>query len=259
MENGRVVELKVRQKTKAHYIIENFMISANQAMAAFLGDRNLPMIQRVLQSPERWARIAALASQWGESLPLQPDSLALARFLVRRRAADPERFADLSLAIVKLIGPGEYAVVRPGGDGAEHFGLAVHNYTHSTAPNRRYVDLITQRLLKSALEKAHTPYGIGDLDELAEHCTERENAARKVERLMRKVAAAVMLEDRVGDVFEAIVTGAASKGTYVRLIAPPVEGRVVRGERGMDVGDRVQVRLIATDAEKGYIDFAGVG
>jgi len=157
-----------------------------------------------------------------------------------------------------LIGRGEYAVVRAGSDGAEHFGLAVHNYTHSTAPNRRYVDLVTQRMLKSMLAKTRAPYTKQELADIAQQCTERENAAQKVERLMRKVAAAAMLSERIGEVFDAIVTGAAPKGTYVRVIAPPVEGRVVRGEEGMDVGDRVQVRLIETDPEKGFIDFEGV-
>ena len=252
-----VVGLTVRPKNRARTMIENFMVTANQAMAAYLHASGLPAIQRVVKSPERWPRIVEIARQLGDDLPDAPDARALADFLARRKAADAEHFPDLSLSVVKLLGAGEYAVVRPDEKSAGHFGLAANDYTHSTAPNRRFVDLITQRLLKAACAQAPAPYDEARLDELADHCTERQSAARKVERVMRKVIAASLLADHVGQSFDAIVTGATAKGTFVRLIAPPAEGRVVRGEQGMDVGDRVRVRLVGTDVERGYIDFAG--
>jgi exoribonuclease-2 len=254
-ERGRVTGLEVARKNRAHALIENLMVAANTVIARFLSDRGVPALQRIVRSPERWARIVALAGELGEWLPDAPSARELSRFLVRRREADPLRFPDLSLAVVKLLGPGEYALVRPG-EHEGHFGLAAPTYTHSTAPNRRYADLVTQRLVKATLSGEAAPYGEGDLDLLARHCTEREDAARKVERLMRKVAAAALLAERVGDVFEGIVTGANRKGTFVRVLAPPVEGRVVVGEAGMDVGDRARVRLIATDPARGHIDFA---
>jgi exoribonuclease-2 len=259
MEGGRVVGMAVPLKTAARYLIEDFMIAANSAIARFLEASGAPSIQRVVRSPQRWPRIVELAARYGESLPPEADAGALAEFLKRRREADPLRFPDLSLAVVKLLGPGEYAVVYGTVPHAGHFGLAVASYTHSTAPNRRYPDLITQRLVKSRLAGAPAPYSEGALEEIAQHCTERADAARKVERLMRKVAAAVMLGDHVGQNFDAIVTGASPKGTYVRVLSPPIEGRVVRGEEGMDVGDHVRVRLLATDPERGFIDFAHVG
>jgi exoribonuclease-2 len=231
------------------------MIAANTVIARFLSDHGIPALQRIVRTPERWARIVALAQGLREWLPEAPSSRELSAFLLRRREADPLRFPDLSLAVVKLLGPGEYALVRPG-EHLGHFGLAAPSYTHSTAPNRRYPDLITQRLLKATLSGEAAPYGESDLDLLARHCTEREDASRKVERLMRKVAAATLLSARIGEVFEAVVTGAVRKGTFVRVLSPPVEGRVVVGEAGMDVGARVRVRLIATDPLQGYIDFA---
>jgi exoribonuclease-2 len=217
------------------------------------------MIQRVVRTPKRWPRIVVIAAALGEHLPPEPDARALAAVLQRRRQADPRRFPDLSLSVVKLLGAGEYALVRGDAESGEHFGLAVQGYTHSTAPNRRYADLITQRLVKAVLAGAPPPYAEGELEALAARCTERASAANKVERRMRKTAAAVLLGDRVGEVFDAIVTGASPKGTYVRLVGPPAEGRVVRGEEGMDVGDAVRVRLIATDPESGFIDFARAG
>jgi exoribonuclease-2 len=212
-----------------------------------------------VREPERWNRIVDLAAQYGEKLPPEPDSPSLARFLAKRRAADPLRFPDLSLAIVKLMGPGAYALDLPGKDPGGHFGLAAHDYTHATAPNRRYADLVTQRLVKAALAGTPAPYSDAELGTLAQHCTEREDAARKVERTMRKIGAALMLADRIGEKFDAIVTGRSDKGTFVRLLHPPAEGRVIRGEHGMDVGDRVTVKLVGTDAEKGWIDFQGNG
>jgi len=253
-KDGRVVDLKLTHKTVARDLIEDFMIASNVAIAKWLEAQGRSGIRRVVREPERWARIVDIARQYGATLPSAPDSLALARFLAARRAADPERFPDLSLSIVKLMGPGEYALDLPGHDPGGHFGLAAHDYSHATAPNRRYADLVTQRLVKAALAGAAAPYTDAELGELARHCTEREDAARKVERTMRKVAAALLLADRIGTTFDAIVTGESVKGTYVRLLHPPAEARVVRGEQGMDVGDRVKVRLIGTDANKGWID-----
>ena len=255
MEDGRVVDLQVPHKNRARSLIENLMISANMAMATYLETRGVPAIQRIVRSPERWSRIVDLAARMGEHLPPEPDSLALSAFLARRKAADPTHFPDLSLSVVKLLGPGEYVVVRSSGEQAGHFGLAVHSYTHSTAPNRRFADLVIQRLIKAVLANTTAPYTPQILETIAAGCTEREDASRKVERLMRKVVAAVLMADRVGDQFEAIVTGASPKGTYVRLTNPPVEGRVVRGERGLDVGDRARVRLLAADPDRGFIDF----
>ena len=252
---GQVTGLEVPSKNRAHALIENFMVAANTAIAGFLSERGIPALQRVVRSPERWARIVALAQELGGWLPEAASSKALSAFLIRRRQADPLRFPDLSLATIKLLGPGEYALACPG-EHLGHFGLAAPIYTHSTAPNRRYADLITQRLLKATLSGEALPYNRSDLDLLARHCTEREDASRKVERLMRKVAAAALLFERIGEAFEAVVTGANRKGTFVRVLTPPVEGRVVTGEAGMDVGDHVRVRLLATDPVQGFIDFA---
>jgi exoribonuclease-2 len=210
----------------------------------------------VLRSPERWERIVELASGYGESLPGRPDAVALETFLAKRRTADPDRFPDLSLSVVKLIGRGEYAVDLPGREPPGHFGLAVRDYTHSTAPNRRFPDLITQRLLKAAMSGAPLPYPVSELTELAAHCTQKEDDATKVERRVSKSAAALLLSGRVGERFDAVVTGASPKGTWVRLDHPPVEGRLDRGAAGLDVGDRTGVTLIHTDVEQGYIDFA---
>lgn len=250
------VDIELVQKTRASRLIEDFMIAANVAMAQFLDEHNSPTIRRIVRSPERWNRIVALAAKLGSTLPDQPDSAALAAFLVERRKADPDHFADLSLSVVKLIGPGEYAAHEPGETNIGHFGLATNDYTHSTAPNRRFADLVTQRLLKAALAGSPSPYTRDELEAIAAHCTEREDAARKVERQVRKSAAAVSMSHRVGEVFDAIVTGVNRNGTFVRLIHPPVEGRVMRGEEGMDVGDKVRIRLLSTDPGRGFIDFA---
>ena len=255
VENGKVVSLTVPPKNEARKIIENFMILANTTMATFLAEQGQPSIQRVVREPARWDRIRELAQSKGVILPDAPDARALSAFLAQRKAADPDHFPDLSLAVVKLLGPGEYAVVTSVDDPQGHFGLAAYRYTHSTAPNRRYADLIIQRLLKALLAGETPPYSREELTKIAAHCSERENAARKVERLMRKVIAANLLRDQIGHTFHAIVTGASPKGIYVRLLAPPVEGRVVRHEVGLDVGDKTNVRLIAVDAERGFIDF----
>jgi VacB/RNase II family 3'-5' exoribonuclease len=251
--------LAVEGRNRAKELIEDFMIAANGAIARFLEVRRFPVVRRVVRSPERWQRIVDLAESLGARLPAKPDAPALNSFLIARRAADPVRFPDLSLSVIKLLGRGEYAVSFPGQVVDGHFGLAVREYAHSTAPNRRYPDLITQRLLKAALADADPPYAREELDTLAEHCTTQEDHAQKVERLVRKAAAACYLADRVGVEFDSLVTGASPKGTWVRVLDPPVEGRVVQGEHGLDVGDRVRVRLVHVDPERGFIDFARSG
>ncbi|MEO5713571.1 MAG: RNB domain-containing ribonuclease [Luteolibacter sp.] len=254
--DGDVISaLEPKWKNRATQLIEDFMIAANGANATYLASKNFPSIRRVLRSPERWDRIVKLASEAGEHLPVTPDAVALEQFLVRRSKAAPETFADLSLAVVKLIGRGEYALDPPGGEPPGHFALAVRDYTHSTAPNRRFPDLITQRLLKAAMAGTALPYTIVELEELARHCTAREDDVTKVERRMRKSAAALLLSGRIGQSFEAVVTGASEKGTWVRLYQPPVEGRLEHGFQGLDVGDPVSVKLVHTDIERGFIDF----
>jgi exoribonuclease-2 len=255
LRDGEVVDLATVEKNRAQDLIADAMIAANGAVARFLGARGYPSLRRVVKVPERWDRIVALAAQLGSRLPPQPDGRALEAFLRERRAADPLRFQNLSLSVVKLIGKGEYAVERPGQQ-LGHFGLAVRDYAHSTAPNRRYPDLIAHRLLKAALRGAPPPYGEADLASLAAHCTEQEDNAQKVERRLRKSAAAMLLSRRIGDSFDAVVTGAGPKGVWARTLHPPVEGRIVRGEQGLDVGDRTRVRLVAVDVERGFIDFA---
>jgi exoribonuclease-2 len=240
---------------RAKALIENLMIAANGATARFLDAHGFPSIRRVVKAPERWDRIVALARQTGDALPPAPDSRALAGFLATRKAADPDRFGDLSLAVIRLLGPGEYWVDTPGGDPPGHFGLAVKDYTHSTAPNRRYPDLLTQRLVKAALAGRSLPYAVPELGRLAAHCTLQEDAANKVERQVRKSAAALVIESRLGQRFDAIVTGASPKGTFVRVTAPPIEGMLVRGQQGLDVGDRLAVKLAHVDVERGFIDF----
>jgi VacB/RNase II family 3'-5' exoribonuclease len=254
-KDGQVVDLALTRKSKARDLIEDFMIASNIAIATFLEAHNRSGIRRVVREPERWSRIVDLARQYGTTLPDKPDALALSKFLVDRRAADPVRFPDLSITIVKLMGPGEYALDRPGADNDGHFGLAVHDYTHATAPNRRYADLVTQRLVKAALSGASAPYDDAQLTTIAAHCTEREDAANKVERTMRKVAAALFLAHRIGEVFDGIVTGVSDHGTYARLFHPPAEGRIMRGEQGLDVGDKVRLRLLHTDPNRAFIDF----
>jgi exoribonuclease-2 len=234
------------------------MIAANVAMAQFLESKGGPSLRRIVRTPKYWSRIVEIAAELGEKLPATPDSRALADFLARQKKADPIHFPDLSLAVVKSLGPGEYAVQMSGKDGEGHFGLAVQDYTHSTAPNRRFADLVTQRLVKATIVNRTTPYTEDELKSIAEQCTLRDGAARKVERKMRKVAAAVLLRDKIGEVFEAIVTGVTDKGTFARILKPPVDGRIIRGERGLRVGEKVRVRLLSTDPERGFIDFARV-
>ncbi|MBI3803331.1 MAG: RNB domain-containing ribonuclease [Nitrospirae bacterium] len=257
-DDGKVKEVLADKKNQAKEMIENFMIAANGATARFLASKKIPSLRRVVRTPKRWDRIVALASERRFNLPQEPDSKALEAFLTEARAADPVGFPDLSLSIIKLMGPGEYTVEGPGEPSAGHFGLAIRDYTHSTAPNRRYPDLITQRLLKAAIGGEPPPYGSEALSVLAKQCTEKEDAARKVERQVRKSAAALLLASRIGEQFDAIVTGAASKGTWVRLLHPPIEGRLVSGFERVDVGQRVRVQLVRTDVEKGFIDFKRV-
>lgn len=258
-KNGKIVDLKVIQKNHARDLIEDFMIASNVAIAKFLESRGRSGIRRVVREPERWGRIVELAGRYGETLPPEPDSLALAKFLARRREADPERFPDLSVSIVKLMGPGIYALDLPGKDPGGHFGLATHDYSHATAPNRRYADLVTQRLVKATLANAPAPYSNDELTVIAARCTEREDAENKVERSVRKTIAALMLSDRIGETFDAIVTGASEHGTFARMMHPPAEGMVVRNHQGFDVGDKVRVKLVDADPYKGYIDFEGQG
>ena len=255
-DNGVLSDLQAEHKNRAEELIEDFMIAANGVSARFLAQKGLPSLRRVLRSPERWDRIAALAAGLGERLPDAPDARTLNAFLAKRREADPLRFPDLSLAIIKLMGRGEYVLDLPGERTAGHFALAVDDYTHSTAPNRRFPDLITQRLLKAALTGRQAPYTAAELQALAAHCTDQEDNAAKVERQVRKSAAAMLLGSRIGAAFDAIVTGASDKGTWVRVLDPAAEGRVVKGFEGLDVGARVRVQLVHTDVERGFIDFA---
>jgi exoribonuclease-2 len=257
-DGDTLADVRSDEQNRAQALIEDFMIAANGVVARFLRGKGLPTLRRVLPVPTRWPRIVQIATEAGGHLPAEPDAAALEAFLTERRTADPTGFADLSLSIVKLLGSGAYAVERPGGTADGHFGLAVRDYTHSTAPNRRFPDVITQRLLKSALNGGTSPYGLDELDELARHCTEQEDDASRIERQVRKSAAALLMASRVGQRFDGIVTGASSKGTWVRLFRPAAEGKVVRGERGLDVGERVRVELVHTDVDRGFIDFARV-
>ncbi len=254
-DGEEIRDLTVDEQNQPRQLIEDFMIAANGVTARYLEDAGFAALRRVVKSPERWQRIVSVAAEHGFSLPPEPDSKALEAFLAARRKADPLRFPDLSLVIVKLMGSGEYVVELPGKEPVGHFGLAVRDYTHSTAPNRRYPDVITQRLLKAALAHRPTPYSASDLNGLAVRCTEQEDAANKVERLVRKSAAALLLETRIGEHFDGVVTGASEKGTWVRIFRPPVEGKVVRGEAGLEVGNKVRVKLVSTNVERGYIDF----
>jgi len=256
--DGKIVDLVVTHKNRARELVEDLMIAANGATARYLESRGYSSIRRIVRAPKRWDRIVEVAANLGFKLPAVPNAAALSDFLTERRTKDPERFADLSLTVVKLLGPGEYVLQRSTEPDIGHFGLAVEDYAHSTAPNRRYPDLITQRLLKAAARKDKQPYSDDELLALAAHCTEKENGARKVERTMRKVAAATLLASRIGDEFDAVVTGATPKGTYARLFRPPAEGRVVHGEAGLDVGDKIRVKLVDTEPTRGFIDFVAI-
>lgn len=258
-EGDSILGLSVEEKNRAKDIIENFMIEANGVTIRYLSSRQIPSIRRVVRVPKRWERIVEIAAERAFKLPKNPDSKALETFLAMEKAADPLRFPDLSLVIIKLLGSGEYVAELPGEGATGHFGLAVKDYTHSTAPNRRYPDLITQRLLKAAIDGGPMPYSRDELDDLAANCTEKEDAANKVERQVGKSAAALLLSSRIGEQFEAIVTGAAPKGTWVRILKPPVEGMLKTGFEGVDVGDAIRVELLSVDVEKGFIDFGRAG
>ncbi len=259
-EGDEVCGLEVEKTNRAKQLIEDFMVAANSVTAEFLESKKFPCLRRVVRTPKRWERIVEIAQQHGCKLSAEPVSRALNDFLERQKAADPLRFPDLSLAVIKLLGPGEYVAETPGDTAAlGHFGLAVEHYSHSTAPNRRYPDIITQRLLKAAMTGRPAPYAQNDLEALALHCTQQEDAAKKVERQVAKSAAAMLLQAKIGQRFDAIVTGAAEKGTWVRVISPPVEGKLVQGTQGVDVGSRIHVQLLHTDVERGFIDFGRVG
>lgn len=256
VENGEIKDLVSVRSNSAKKLIENFMVAANVEMAEFLEANDSASIRRVVKEPQRWDGIRRIANEYGESLPESPDQPALAAFLNERRVADPEHFPDLSLSIVKLIGSGEYVVERPGEDTGGHFGLAVRDYAHSTAPNRRFTDIVIQRLVKAVISRQPQPYSNEELAEIAEHCNKQEKAARKVERKMRKIVAASVMQKRIGERFDAIVTGVNENGTFARILRPPVDGRIERGERGLQVGEKVNVRLISADTRSGFIDFA---
>jgi exoribonuclease-2 len=253
--NGHLEGIEVRLKNRASELIENFMVAANGVMARTLTGAGVSSIRRVVKTPERWPRIVELAATYGDKLPATPDSGALNQFLEKRKAVDPDHYADVSLAVIKLMGPGEYVLSRAGDDTQGHFALAAHDYTHSTAPNRRFADTVAQRLIKAVLAKQPTPYSDGELDAIARNCTLKEDAARKVERKMNKRIAAVALAPRIGETFTGIVTGVTPKGVFVRITDPPAEGILIHGE-GVDVGERLRVKLISTNPRLGYIDFA---
>ena len=254
MLNQEVVDIAKQEKNRATELIEDFMIAANGVVARML--EKVSSLRRIVKTPERWDRIVQLANAHGGKLPPDPDSKALNDFLVMRKAADPDHFADVSLAVIKLIGPGEYVLERPGDPEQGHFGLAVQDYTHSTAPNRRFPDIVTQRLIKAMLAGQSAPYSDDELQAIATNCTVKEDAARKVEREMSKRLAAVAMSHRIGEIFDALVTGATPKGTFVRVLKPHVEGLLAQGQHGLDVGDKLRVKLIRTDVQRGYIDFA---
>ena len=257
--NGdHIMALQVEIKTRAKDIVENFMIAANGVTARFLTSRNFPSIRRVVSIPQRWDRITDIASQHNHKLPNQPDAKALEDFLISQKKSDPLRFPDLSLSIIKLLGAGQYTATLPNTHQPGHFSLAVKDYGHSTATNRRFTDLVTQRLLKAAINDLPLPYKLKELEAIAEHCTQAENAVNKVERQVEKSAAAMLLENRIGEKFNAMITGSAAKGTWVRLLTFPIEGKLISGRNHYDVGDRLQVRLDSINIEKGYIDFSAV-
>ncbi|HQU91217.1 MAG TPA: RNB domain-containing ribonuclease [Pyrinomonadaceae bacterium] len=255
VEDGDVKEIRAVRTNSAKRLIENFMVASNVEMAEFLESHGVASIRRIVHTPRNWDGIVRIAAEYGDHLPSQPDQPALAAFLEKRRNADPERFPDLSLSIIKLIGSGLYVVERPGQDAGGHFGLGVRDYAHSTAPNRRYPDIAVQRLVKSVLRNEAAAYTPEELDAIAEHCNDRERAARKVERKMRKIVAAAVMKKRIGERFGAIVTGVTDAGTFARILRPPVDGRIVRGEHGLSVGEKIDVKLLSANTSNGFIDF----
>jgi exoribonuclease-2 len=250
------VEIKQLEKNRATSLIEEFMVAANGVVARTFEDADVASIRRIVRTPKRWDRIVEVAAGLGTKLPVEPDSKALNDFLLAQKQKDPDHFPDLSLTVIKLMGPGEYVLVKPNEVSPGHFGLAVQDYTHSTAPNRRFPDMVTQRLMKALLAKAPQPYSEDDLNAIAVHCTLMEDNARKVEREMEKRIAAVVLQKRIGQSFPAIVTGVNNYGVFVRTLDPHVDGMVVSGGKGLDVGDKVTAKLVSTDPQRGFIDFA---
>ena len=251
--NDQVVDIVKQQKNRATDLIEDFMVAANGVVARKL--QNVSSLRRIVRTPERWDRIVQLAASKGDRLPAEPDSKALNDFLIRQKAADPDHFADLSLAVIKLIGPGEYVLEKAGETAPGHFGLAVQDYTHATAPNRRFADVVTQRLIKATIAGQKNPYSDDELTAIAANCTQKEDAARKVERDMSKRLAAIAMQHRIGEAFDAIVTGVTDHGTFVRVLQPHVEGLLIQGH-GLDVGDKLRAKLVSVNVEKGYIDFS---
>jgi VacB/RNase II family 3'-5' exoribonuclease len=256
--NEEIVGIQKQQKNRATELIEDFMIASNEVVAQMLDSKKVSAIRRIVKTPLRWDRIVELAKNQGYQLPAVADSKALNDFLTQSRAKDPDHFADLSLAVIELMGPGEYVLERPGDPEQGHFGLAVQDYTHSTAPNRRFADLVSQRIVKAVLSGQPAPYSDAELSTIAQNCTTKEDAARKVERAMSKRIAAVAMKSRIGEVFDAVVTGATPKGTFVRVFDPAVEGLLAQGHQGVDVGDKLRVKLIRADVQTGFIDFARV-
>jgi len=256
VEDGKIKGITSVESNAARKLIENFMVAANVEMAEFLENNGALSVRRVVKTPERWDGIRRIASEFGDTLPEQPDQPALAAFLAKRREADPDHFPDLSLSIIKLIGSGLYVVQRPGEDAGGHFGLAVNDYSHSTAPNRRFTDMVVQRLVKALIDGRSSPYTAEELDAIAAHANDQEKAARKVQRKMRKIVAAMVMQRHVGERFDAIVTGDTPAGVFARILRPPVDGRIVRGEQRLDVGDKVNVKLLSANPKNGFIDFA---
>ena len=255
---GEITDIQTEAKNRASGLIEELMVAANESVARTFRDKKIPSIRRVVKTPERWPRIVELAAKYNEHLPETPDSKALNDFLTRRKAADPDHFPDVSLAVIKLMGPGEYCVQKPGAAEQGHFGLAVQDYTHSTAPNRRFADIVTQRLLKAMLASAANPYSDDELEAIAKNCTDKASAARKVERQMSKSIAAVAMQKHVGESYDAIVTGKSEKGTFVRVLRPAVEGMLLHPPATADVGEKLRVKLTAADPQRGFIDFVAV-
>lgn len=256
VEDGEIKGLRSVVPNSARKLIENFMVAANVEMAEFLEAHGSISLRRIVKTPQRWDGIVRIAADFGETLPVEPDQPALAAFLEKRRTADPDHFPDLSLSIIKLIGSGEYVVERPGEDTGGHFGLAVRDYAHSTAPNRRFTDIVVQRLVKAVISNQPSPYTADELGTIATHCNDQEKAARKVERKMRKIVAATVMQRHVGESFDAIVTGVTPSGTFARILRPPVDGRIEQGEQGLNVGEKVNVKLLSADPRSGFIDFA---
>ena len=256
--DGHIASVYQVTQNRAMHLIEDLMVAANGVMARALRKGGRSGLQRVVKTPERWNRIVALAQEKGTTLPVQPDSVELNKFLEAQRTSDPDHYPDLAVAVIKLMGPGEYMLIRADDDPTGHFGLAARDYTHSTAPNRRFPDLVTQRVLHAMMDNAPAPYTDAELTAIAQHCNDADKALRKIERRMQKRVAAVAMSGHIGEEFKAVVTGSSDKGVYARVIQPPFEGRIVDGEQGLDVGDVVQVKLIHTDPARAFIDLARI-